>query len=123
MHNECTFCRLISAVTENVQARVQGSAWTAGQQAGHRDDGGLLDGGAESGFGPVAVAVPGGAPDPVQPPAEAAQYLLAQPVPVAGGAGRMVLIAVAFHAEAEGPRLARVLHPDVDPVPGGPHLE
>ena len=50
-------------------------------------------------FFAVAVAVPGGAPDAVQVPAEAAEDFLAEPVAVAGDFGGVVLVAVAFDAE------------------------
>ena len=84
--------------------------------------GGVFDGGAELVFFAVAVPVPGGAPDAVEVPAEAAEDLLAEPVPVAGDFGGVVLVAVAFDAEGVDARVIGVADADVDAVSGGADL-
>src|SRR5215831_5024351 len=78
-----------------------------------------LDRGLEPAFFAGAVPVPGGAPDAVQVPAQVAEYLLAEPVTVAGGPGGVVLVAVAFDAQRVHAGVAGVVDADVDAVPGG----
>ncbi len=76
----------------------------------------VLDRGAQAGLLPLPVQVPGGAPDPVQLPAQRVEHLLADPVPVAGGRRRVVGGAVALDAERErGVAPGRPADPEVDP--------
>ena len=83
---------------------------------------GVFDGGAELVFFAVAVPVPGGAPDAVEVPAEAAEDFLAEPVPVTGDSGGVVLVAVAFDAEGVDAGVIGVADADVDAVSGGADL-
>src|SRR5215510_5612995 len=64
-----------------------GTAEHAVRGRGHR----VLDRRHEPAFLAVAVSVPRRAPDAVQVPAQVAEYLLAEPVAVAGGLGGVVL--------------------------------
>src|SRR5690606_14808042 len=70
----------------------------------------------ETGLRLRAVAVPVGAPDAVQIPAEAAQYLLPQAVPVPCGLGRVVHGAVALDAQREPAGERGMADRHVDPV-------
>ena len=83
---------------------------------------GVFDGGAELVFFAVPVPVPGGAPDAVEVPAEAAEDFLAEPVPVAGDFGGVVLVAVAFDAKGVDAGVIGVADADVDAVSGGADL-
>ena len=82
----------------------------------------MFDGGAELAFFAVPVPVPGGAPDAVEVPAEAAEDFLAEPVPVAGDFGGVVLVAVTFDAKSIDAGLIGVLDADVDAISGGADL-
>src|SRR5690606_22640721 len=91
---------------------------------GDARDGGF-DRFAETGLRLRAVAVPVGAPDAVQIPAEAAQYLLPQAVPVPCGLGRVVPGAVALDAQREPAGERGLADRDVAPVAAhaGPPLD
>src|SRR5262249_51507126 len=93
----------------------RGTAEGGGPGGGHR----VPDRRPEPTLLAVAVAVPRRAPDAVQVPAQVAEYLLAEPVAIAGGFGRAVLVAVAFDAQGVHARVAGVVDADVDAVPGG----
>src|SRR5262249_40041947 len=100
---------------------VRGHAGAAGQAVDGRGPR-VLDRGGEPAFLARTVAVPGGAPDAVQVPAQVAEHLLAEPVAVAGGPGRVVLVAVTFDAQGVHAGMAGVVDADVDAVPGGADL-
>jgi hypothetical protein len=93
-----------------------------GEQAVDWGCNGVFDDGAELAFFAVAVAIPGGAPDAVEVPAEAAEDFLAEPVAVAGDFGGVVLVAIAFDAEGVDAGVVGVADADVDAVSGGADL-
>src|SRR5205085_5570952 len=68
------------------------------------------------------IAEPVRGPDAVHLPAEPLEHLLAQPVAIAGGLGRVVRGSVALDREQVAPRMLRVHHGEVEMVTGDADL-
>jgi hypothetical protein len=73
-----------------------------------------FDGGTQPLLFVEPVSIPGGSPDPVELPPESTQDLVTQPVAIAGGWRRVVLVAIAFDPESEYTWASGMSDPDVD---------
>ena len=83
---------------------------------------GMFGSGAELAFLAVPVSVPGRAPDAVEVPAEATEDFLAEPIPVAGDFGGVVLVAVTLDAKSIDAGLIGVVNANVDAISSGADL-